>query len=230
MFIIFDLDDTLIDTSACITPVKLERALLRMEQEGLVIEDFSKALHMLLQIDQLSESARAALEEFIEINGFDSRFLPIGLHEVYHTFSEDLPVFPVEEAVEILSKLSYEHKMAIVSVGNFDQQLWKLKKAGIDSSLFCKIHILGERNKKKSYQSLIQEMNIPPYEVVVCGDRIATDLVPAKQLGCMTVHMKKGRGVSYSSAEPKHEVDFTITHLSQMQKILLDLSGKVSFD
>ena len=129
--LLFDLDDTLIDTSACVTPVKLEKALSRMVQEGMEVEDFTPALHMLLQIDQLSHSARSALEEFIEINGFDVRFLSIGLHEVYDTFSEDLPVFPVEDAVEVLSKLSYEHKMAIVSVGNRDQQLWKLKKAGI---------------------------------------------------------------------------------------------------
>lgn len=230
MFIIFDLDDTLIDTSACITPVKLERALFRMVQEGMEIEDFSKALQALLQIDQLSVSARAALEEFIEINGFDSRFLSIALHEVYHQFTEDLPVFPVEEAVAVLSRLSYEHKMAIVSVGNLDQQLWKLKKAGIDSSLFCKILILEEKNKKQTYQSLIEEMNISPREVVVCGDRIPIDLTPAKQLGCMTVHMKKGRGLYPNSIEHMHEVDFTITHLSQMQKILLDISGKASFD
>ncbi|MBX9924699.1 MAG: HAD family hydrolase [Rhabdochlamydiaceae bacterium] len=230
MFIIFDLDDTLIDTSACITPVKLERALSRMIQEGMEIEDFSQALHTLLQIDQLSDSARSALEEFIEINGFDSRFLSIGLNEVYHQFCDDLPVFPVEEAVSVLSKLSYEHKMAIVSIGNLDQQLWKLKKAGIDSSLFCKIHILEEKNKKETYQALIQEMNISPQEVIVCGDRIPIDLAPAKQLGCMTVHMKKGRGLYSSSIEKLHEVDFTITHLSQMQKVLLDISSKASFD
>lgn len=230
MFIIFDLDDTLIDTSACITPVKLERALTRMVQEGMVIEDFSEALNTLLQMDQLSHSARAALEEFIEINGFDSRFLSFGLHEVYDKFSDDLPVFPVEEAIDVLSRLSCEHKLAIVSVGNLDQQLWKLKKAGIDSSLFCKIHILQERNKKEIYQSLIREMNVSPQEVIVCGDRIPIDLIPAKQLGCMTVHMKKGRGLYSSSIEQMHEVDFTITHLSQMQKVLLDISGKASFD
>jgi putative hydrolase of the HAD superfamily len=230
LFIIFDLDDTLIDTSACITPVKLERALSRMVEEGMEVEDFSKALHSLLQIDQLSDSAKSALEEFIEINGFDTKFLPIALHEVYHQFTEDLPVFAVEEAVAVLSRLSYEHKMAIVSVGNLDQQLWKLKKAGIDSSLFCKILILEEKNKKQTYQSLIQEMNISPKEVVVCGDRIPIDLTPAKQLGCMTVHMKKGRGLYPGSIEKMHEVDFTITHLSQMQKILFDISGKASFD
>ncbi len=228
MFIIFDLDDTLIDTSACITPVKLERALQCMVEQGLELGDFEQALDLLLRLDSKSESAQSALEEFIEINDFDPKFLSIAVNEVYHVFREEIPVFPVEDAVEVLSSLSYEHKMAIVSVGNQELQMWKLKKAGIDSSLFCKILVLEEKNKKKYYEALIQEMNLSPKDVVVCGDRVAIDLTPAKQLGCKTVHMKKGRGIH--SAGSEREVDFTITQLSQMGKVLFDISNKVSFD
>ncbi len=148
MFIIFDLDDTLIDTSGCITPVKLERALHCMVEEGLELNDFQKGLEQLLRLDRKSESAKSALEEFMEINDFDSKFLPLALHEVYSSFSEEIPVFAVEDAVEVLANLSYDHKMAIISIGKPDLQMWKLKKAGIDSSLFCKILVLEEKNKK----------------------------------------------------------------------------------
>lgn len=228
MFIIFDLDDTLIETSGFITPFKLERALGRMVEEGLELESFPKALDLLLELDRKSESAQSAIEEFIEINEFDPRFTEIALHEVYHTFSEETPVFPVEDAAEVLSDLSNGHKISIVSIGRHEQQIWKLKKAGIDTSFFCKILVLEEKNKKKPYQALIEEMDLSPRDVVVCGDRIPVDLSPAKQLGCTTVHMKKGRG-AYSLGG-QHEVDFTITQLSQMRKILQDLSGKASFD
>ena len=105
----------------------------------------------------------------------------------------------------------------------------KLKKAGIDSSLFCKILILEKKNEKKyCYESLIQELNLSPGDVIVCGDRIPIDLVPAKQLGCKTIHMKKGRGLHTAGSE--REVDFTITHLSQIGKVLADLSNKPSFN
>jgi FMN phosphatase YigB (HAD superfamily) len=228
LFIIFDLDDTLIDTSGCITPIKLERALHSMVRSGLEIDDFQLALDFLLRLDKKAESARSALEEFVEVNGFDSRFLQIALDEVYHVFSNEIPVFPTEDAVEVLSALSYNHKMAIVSVGKKEHQLLKLEKAGIDTSLFCKILVLEERNKKSHYKQLIQEMSLLPKEVVVCGDRIPIDLTPAKQLGCSTVHMKKGRGIYSFGVE--NEVDFTITNLSQMGKVLLDISNKVSFD
>jgi len=228
LFIIFDLDDTLIDTSGCITPIKLERALQCMVNEGLELEDFSKALEQLLRLDRKSESAKSALEEFFEINEFDPKFLKIAIEEVYHLFSDEIPVFPMEDALEELSRLSFHHQMAIVSVGNAKHQMWKLKKAGIDSSLFCKILILEEKNKKKTYQSLIEDLGLSPREVIVCGDRIPIDLAPAKQLGCRTVHMKKGRGLYSSGSE--HEVDFTITSLSQIKDILCTLSNKASFD
>lgn len=228
MFIIFDLDDTLIDTSGCITPVKLERALHRMVEEGLELNDFERALELLLRLDKKSESAQCALEEFMEINDFDPKFLPAALNEVYNSFSEEIPVFAVEDAGEVLALLSYDHKMAIVSVGNPELQLRKLKKAGIDSSLFCKILVLEEKNKKKSYEALIQELNFSPSDVIVCGDRILTDLLPAKQLGCKTIHMKKGRGLNSIDGEP--EVDFTITELSQISKVLADISKTSNFN
>ncbi len=228
MFIIFDLDDTLIDTSAYSTPFKLEKALYRMIEKGLKIEDFSGALEILLRLDKEAESAKAAIEEFIEINGFDPQFAQIALQEIYEVFSEEVPVFPVENALEVLSDISLEHKLAIVSFGLQDHQMWKLKKAGIDCSLFCKILIASERNKKKYYQDLMQEMELSPKDVVVCGDRISTDLLPAKELGCVAVHMSRGRG--QGSLQSGREVDYTITHLPQIQKVLFDINSKVSFD
>jgi putative hydrolase of the HAD superfamily len=228
LLIIFDLDDTLIDTSGCITPVKLEKALHCMVAEGLELVDFGRALELLLRLDRKSESAKSALEEFMEINDFDPKFLPVALHEVYSSFSDEIPVFAVEDAVEVLAVLSYDHKMAIVSVGKPELQMWKLKKAGIDSSLFCKILVLEEKNKKKYYEALIQELNLSPSDVIVCGDRIPIDLLPAKQLGCKTIHMKKGRGLHSVGSE--REVDFTITHLSQISKVLADISKTPNFN
>ncbi len=225
MFIIFDLDDTLVDTSACITPFKLERALTRMVGEGLQLEDFSKGLDQLLRLDSQSESAGSALEEFLEINGFDISLLQIAKKEVYDTFSHEIPVFPTEDAIETLLDLSCEHKMAIVSVGQLDQQLFKLEKAGIDTSLFCKILVLEERNKKEPYLFLMQELDLSPREVIVCGDRVSIDLAPAKQLGFSTVHMKNGRGMLSRGSES--DVDFTITKLSQMKRVLSELNNKI---
>ena len=65
MLIIFDLDDTLIDTSGCITFHKLEDALEAMCSAGLILSDFSDSLELLRRLDSTSESAKEALSEFL---------------------------------------------------------------------------------------------------------------------------------------------------------------------
>ena len=64
MFIIFDLDDTLIDTSRVTAPAKLERALLRMQQVGGFFSSFSEALEELLALDRVAERGEEALRSF----------------------------------------------------------------------------------------------------------------------------------------------------------------------
>ena len=64
MLVVFDLDDTLIDTSCCITPKKLKMALLAMQQEGCVLEDFQKSYSKLLKINQTTTSSLEALKIF----------------------------------------------------------------------------------------------------------------------------------------------------------------------
>jgi putative hydrolase of the HAD superfamily len=222
LLIIFDLDDTLIDTSGCITPIKLEQALCKMKEAGLRMGNFQEALETLRRLDSTAPSARCALEEFIEINGIDRSFLSIGIEEVYNSLPEDIPVFPLEDAVDLLSELYEIHKLALVTVGRREQQLFKLKKAGIDSSFFSKIVISEDRNKKEHYQMLMREFDVFPREVVVCGDRVPVDLAPAKQLGCTTIHMKWGRGVH--SKGKKDEVDFSISRLAEIRSILSNIS------
>jgi len=114
--------------------------------------------------------------------------------------------------------LSVFHQLALVTVGIYDRQLLKLKKAGIDTALFSKIIVTEERNKKTHYQTIIDELAISPSEVVVCGDRIPIDLTPAKELGLKTIHMRWGRGLnSYGN---KGDVDYAISRLIELKEIL----------
>ncbi len=218
MFIIFDLDDTLIDTSGCITPVKLEMALSGMMKAGHLFSSFEEALELIKRLDATAESARHALEEFAEILGVDKKFLDVALGEMYGELPEDLPIFPVEDALEILSELSGQHRMALVTAGQPKIQMYKLKKAGIDFSFFSKIIVSEAGDKQRHYWDLLQALDLSPRQVIVCGDRIASDLSPAKKLGCYTVHMRWGRGLH--SKGKSEDVDFSIGRLEEMRGIL----------
>lgn len=221
MLIIFDLDDTLIDTSGCITSVKLEDALLRMVEAGFVLPDFSAGLKMLQRINSSSPNSRSALTEFLEIHGGERRFLEHGLKELSASLPEDFPLFPLEGALNLLAELHAFHQLALVTVGKREFQFEKMKKAGVDSSLFSKIIVCEEPNKGPHYQAVAEELGFSPSGVVVCGDRIPIDLTPAKELGFKTVHIPWGRGKNRAGA--KCDVDFTVFKLSDITEIIAAL-------
>lgn len=227
MLIIFDLDDTLIDTSGCITHFKLEDALQAMVSAGLNVPDFASALDLLRRLDGTAESARSALAEFVEILGADKHFLDIAVKEIYENTSLELPIFPLEGALDILTELGLQHQLALVTVGKPQLQMDKLKKAGIDSRVFSKIAVIEERNKKPHYQMIADELGYVPSAVVVCGDRIPIDLTPARELGFKTVHMQWGRGLNCSGF--KGEVDYYISELKEIKNIVNDLMTFSSF-
>lgn len=220
MLIIFDLDDTLIDTSGSITPVKLEIALCKMMEAGLIVPDPIEALELLKRLDVTAESARNTLSEFLEILGAEERFFQIGVQAVYGDLPSDLSVFALEEASEILTELKENHELALVSIGRSDHQFAKMKKAGIDSTVFSKIIISEDGDKKPHYQAIVELLGYSPQETVVCGDRIAIDLSPAKELGCKTIHMRWGRGLNSIPSPSKGDVDFTINGLKQIREII----------
>ncbi len=233
MLIIFDLDDTLIDTSGCITHYKLEDALNLMVNQGLQVPDLNGSLDLLRRLNHTAESARRALSEFIEILGADKKFYEMGVKEIYQNISPDLPIYPLEGALELLTHLSEHHQLALVTIGDTAQQMNKMEKAGIDSLIFSKIAVCEDRNKKPHYQVIMDELGYLPSEVIVCGDRVALDLAPARELGCKTVQMRWGRGLSAPSVPSvmgfKGEVDYCISELKELKGIVSDIMTFSSF-
>ncbi len=188
---------------------------------GLVVPDFAGALELLRRLDSSAISARAALSEFIEILGADKLFFEIGEKEIYEGPGPDLPIFPLEGAIQLLSDLGEQHQLALVTVGNHDQQMEKLKKAGIDSRIFSKILITREANKKPHYQTVLDELGYAPSEVLVCGDRVLVDLIPAKELGMKTVQMQWGRGLK--PVNSRRDIDYSITEIYALKNIVNSL-------
>lgn len=218
MLIVFDLDDTLVDTTGCITYHLLEKALEAMVQEGLVIADFAEALLLLRRLNDRALSAKHALSEFVEIFEGDAIILEKGMAQIYEIEASPLSLSPLPGAVEVLSALKLNHCLTLVTIGRPQFQRGKLKKAGIDSSLFSKILVSEEESKGPLYEGLLEEFGFSRWEVWVCGDRIARDLSPAKRLGFHTVLMKWGRGLN--AALPHPDVDYVVSSLREFMQII----------
>lgn len=221
MLIIFDLDDTLVDTTGSITPHKLSSAIDEMIFAGAGFPDRQRALEQLEQLNTTSLSARRAVDEFIAINELPDKYKAIALKEIYEKPLQDHPVFPLEDGPQLIEKLSGAHQLAIVSIGVEGHQLEKLKKCGYNPRLFSKILVIQEEDKGAAYAQVMSDLGFEPSDTIVCGDRISRDLQPAKKLGITTVQMHWGRGLNDSGL--KSDVDYDIMRLQQLLNVVKDL-------
>lgn len=209
--IIFDLDDTLIDTSGSVTPFKLRSALGKLIEEGLEVADFEQAYQRLVAFNEESPGSGEAFARFLQR---DPKLLAKAKLEMISPLPPHFQIKTTPGAKEILQELSQNHILALVTGGTPAFQLEKLEKAGIDKSYFSKIAIPEDSVKKPFYEGLIREFSIPASEVLVCGDRVAVDLAPAHELGCKTVHMRWGRGKKLSG---EAWVTHSISQLSELK-------------
>ena len=219
MLIIFDLDDTLLETTLCLSDQVLKKALEKMVLQGLNIPDFKKACLEIKRINKNAFSTKEALLNFLKRKNAVS-FFPIGEKELY-ILPEKLQLKLNKDAKEILTKLVKKHKIALVTKGKKNFQMQKIKLAKLNVSLFCEIFIT-EGDKKEFYEKVVNNQGFKKEEVVVCADRPVNDLVPAKQLGYNTVHFLNGRGKLYSS----EKVDFKIKSLQELINVIAKIEGK----
>ena len=225
MLLIFDLDDTLVQTSETLTPYLLENALRAMRLKGLFVPDLIKAIEEIKQLDRQTQSSRETLSLFLKRNGNQHQFFDIGIREIRENTSFTPSFLEMEKAQEILENLRLTHTLSLVSVGNWERQYAKMEKAGIDSTVFSKIIICNEGQKGPHYQEIVDSFGFTPKAVLVCGDRIESDLAPAKALGYHTVRLCRGRGAN--DIEDPTKVDTTIYRLEEL-KAVIDRLSKIS--
>lgn len=217
MLIIFDLDDTLVDTSGSITPSVLRKGLKEMEEAGFEMDDFERYYAALSRLNSYHLTTRDAFEEFAEIHNAPLPALEAAL-EVASAPPFDDPVYPIEDAPWILDELSLLHPLVLVTRGSEVVQREKMERAGISDSLFTKLYFCSEEEKQPIYQRVSEEMGISPLNGLVCGDRISLDLTPAKLLGYKTVQFRWGRGLGETGY--KGDVDYTILELKELRSLL----------
>jgi len=215
------LDDTLIETSADFLPLKL-RDVIRVLIKERVIADEEKSLNELLQISHHSPNAYLAIKEFLKIKDAEN-LLEAAVKEYYLPYKGKFKISLCPGVLETLKLLQKDHCLALVSFGQEKLQYQKISSSGIKKDLFVKIIITEKDNKKDIYQQLAQELGYSAEQVIVVGDKVKTDLVPAQELRMLTVQMQCGRGKQFPAK--KGEVDYTISNLRELLNIVEKLSA-----
>lgn len=208
MLIIFDLDDTLIDTSKGVTPFQIRRALSVLSLEDREEEAF--------QFNISLGRARLALSALGKRYGRSKELIQKAEETLFSPLPSDFVVPKTPGADEILNFLYQEgHPLVLVTAGKDRFQREKLEKAGLDPSFFSMMAVSEEGGKRPFYEAALKKFLSRP--AFVCGDRIEADLRPGYALGLKTIHVRWGRG----AFEPRAEwVDHSIETLYELKGIL----------
>lgn len=212
MLIVFDLDDTLIDTQNCLTKFKLETALQMVVDQGFRLKKkFNKSVKELIRLNQNSKSAKEALRIFFKD---EVHFFELAQDHVYNSSIDSYEICANPSVLIVLEELSRNHTLALVTMGDKHRQLVKLKKAGINIDLFSKIVVTNE-TKLNAYIELVQEFKMDKENTLVCGDKFSIDLLPAIELGLITVQVSWGR-----KEENNAQADYLINHFEKLKDIV----------
>ncbi|MBI2573051.1 HAD family hydrolase [Candidatus Woesearchaeota archaeon] len=199
MLIIFDLDDTLVDTAKVAREYKTKDAINAMITAGLKLPfGNDDALKQLREIDSTAPTGSEAIKIFLSTIKFEKntdkdKFALIAEKAYYGNLDKNT-YSALPGAVELLQSLQGQHTLVIVSKGEEKLQYHKMATAGIATSLFRKIVVISIYDKKTAYQEVLKHFQISPVKAIVVGDKFDLDLMPAALLGMKTIHIQWGRG------------------------------------
>jgi putative hydrolase of the HAD superfamily len=223
--IIFDLDDTLIET----TPVY-----------DAVIERFAAEITALFPRVSI-EQARELQDEIdirgAEAMGFGKERFPWSLAESYRVLAARAAVPPdpkveerfmmlgysvfdrapdlVEGARELLDDLKGRFELLLYTLGVPEVQRVKVEHHGLHL-VFDDVHIVPRKSAEVLDTVLAGRA---PAGVMVVGDSLRGEIAPALQLGCRAVHIRRTNGWKYHHAQV-HGPYETIDRLVDLRRCL----------
>ncbi|HKS27893.1 MAG TPA: HAD family hydrolase [Pyrinomonadaceae bacterium] len=217
--IVFDLDDTLVDTfGTLITPLETEAAS-RMASVGSVGCDAAKVFETILRLrrDDPERVEERLSQDFPQL-GEET------LAARRSVFAEASPdAIRIEADVrEMLSQLSGRYDTYLLTTGRTEFQNRKLELLGI-RGLFKAVAILAsgsEETKEGWLKSLVSSSGYNSQSVIVVGNRLDNEMLAGRRLGMKTVWVRRGEGSGLIPREELGEPDYTISHIREFPEVL----------
>lgn len=207
--IIFDLDDTLANTSGTIKFKIASKALKVLNPNKNLEEELKKHYESGLSIT-------ASLKKIGAEQGLSEQ----KIKESIKVYSEDLDVEGIKlfkGVRELLDSLSKKYYLALVTTGFGLRQQKKIDLLDI-RKYFEEIHIDETYDKENAYYNIRRKLGLLPQSVLVVGNKLKKDLLPAKNLGFLTVLV--------GNTKTKDSTDYIVNNVLDINKVLKDMEFK----
>lgn len=218
--LVFDLDDTLLDTYRQLVPQASREACERMIESGLSTD---------------LQSCLAARDEIAQTDGrkylFESlvqRFGTTGPRSVQDVADAGFKAFydrKVESNLslfpglrDMLHDLRNAYGLHLVTAGHPDTQEEKLKILDLHS-LFNSVTIVNtfaRETKRGAFEAIAQRTNESAVRHLSIGNRLDTDIAPAKDIGWTTCWVRYGEYARSTPLTPSETPDFTLSKITEL--------------
>lgn len=234
-YLIFDLDDTLLDTYNLLIPQAVNKAAQKFKQitelQDLPLTDFSTAWNVL----HISYSGRDLFEKIViqlleknknlstSAKSTESSLTAQNITDlVYESFLKpDLPekLQLPKETHDLLHRLQQRYKLILVTQGILVSQQAKIIKLDI-THYFKNIYIvnstLGE-SKTEAFKKVLTLENQAPEKFLSIGNRLSHEIAMAKKLEMKTCHIDIGEHKDEKPTNIYEIADWTIYSLLELE-------------
>jgi putative hydrolase of the HAD superfamily len=196
--LIFDGDDTLWQTHTLYDEAKIQASIL-LNTRGLRVSDSA----FIQRVDELSV-------EFGKRHGFISTRFPTSLTEAYTHFCQEQQVVPEEwvfqklrkigasvatktprlmsHAREVLETLSAKHCCVLYTLGDEQQQLYRLSTVSL-ASYFKRVFVVLHKDQE-ALMGILSELKLNPTSAWMIGNSASSDIRPALNLGLNCIWLR----------------------------------------
>lgn len=220
--LVFDLDDTLMDTYRQLVMQAHHQACRAMLQAGL---DVPLELLFATRLELLSSQPRAEINQLLahHFHCHDEHVIQAGYETYFNPEIGELE--PFAGVPEMLSTLGQEYHLFLVTSGYSQTQQRKVEALGIGAHFreICYPAIHDPQGKYTAFAYLQQKYAYQPAEMVVIGDRITNEIVAGNRLGCPTIWIQQGECAQIVPQTPDEEPTLRAQAIQQLPLLLQQL-------
>lgn len=218
--LVFDLDDTLMDTHGQLVPEAHRQACLAMQAAGLDVP-FEQLYTARMRLVEAFPRGDINLLLASHFTCQDPKVVAAGHQTYFNPQIGSLNAFP--GVPEMLADLQQAFALFLVTSGYAEPQAQKVKALGI-AGYFEQIYYASidqPAAKKLALEQIAQDYDYTFPQMMVIGDRINNEILWGNHLGCYTVWIQQGECAAIlpetPEEHPRHQMA-SVTDLTQLLK------------